>query len=79
MDGDSAQVETTAGHVKSAQPSQRGGFRSGGRGGHQPKSTWWTDYYDPSTNVNPWERLEQERGLQPRGPWMTWDEAKAKA
>ncbi|KXJ96518.1 hypothetical protein Micbo1qcDRAFT_210783 [Microdochium bolleyi] len=59
-----------------AGPAGRGGFR--GRGPQQ-KSTWWIDYYDPSSNINPWERLEQERGLQPRGPWMSWDEAKSKA
>ncbi|KAK7752612.1 hypothetical protein SLS62_005381 [Diatrype stigma] len=60
-----------------------GGGR-GGRGGHQstrgsnrdPGKNWWDDYYDPSSNVNPWERLEQDRGMKPRGVWMSWDEAK---
>ncbi|RYP80664.1 hypothetical protein DL769_002346 [Monosporascus sp. CRB-8-3] len=60
--------------------ASRGG--RGGRGGHQSardrdgdKGEWWEDYYDPSSNVNPWERLEHDRGLKPRGPWMSWEEA----
>ncbi|RYP75973.1 hypothetical protein DL771_002045 [Monosporascus sp. 5C6A] len=60
--------------------ASRGG--RGGRGGHQSardrdgdKGKWWEDYYDPSSNVNPWERLEQDRGLKPRGLWMSWEEA----
>ncbi|RYO85904.1 hypothetical protein DL766_003964 [Monosporascus sp. MC13-8B] len=60
--------------------ASRGG--RGGRGGHQSardrdgdKGKWWEDYYDPSSNVNPWERLEHDRGLKPRGLWMSWEEA----
>lgn len=64
-------------------PGTRGGGR-GGRGGYQSGrgrdrdqgKKWWEDYYDPSSNVNPWERLEQDRGLKPRGQWMSWEEAK---
>ncbi|KAI2617300.1 hypothetical protein GGS26DRAFT_408110 [Hypomontagnella submonticulosa] len=60
------------------------GSRGGGRGGSQPHrgqgrdpgKNWWDDYYDPSSNVNPWERLEHTRGLEPRGSWMSWEEAK---
>ncbi|KAI1761569.1 hypothetical protein GGR53DRAFT_20533 [Hypoxylon sp. FL1150] len=37
---------------------------------------WWEDYYDPRSNVNPWESLEQKNGLEPRGLWMTWEESK---
>ncbi len=63
-------------------PGTRGG--RGGRGGYQSahgrgleqNKKWWEDYYDPSSNVNPWERLEQDHGLKPRGCWMTWEEAK---
>ncbi|KAI1433475.1 hypothetical protein GGR50DRAFT_503550 [Xylaria sp. CBS 124048] len=40
-------------------------------------SMWFDDYYDPSFVVNPWEALEKSKGLEPRGPWMTWEEAKA--
>lgn len=31
---------------------------------------WYVDYYDPSSNQNPWERLEQAKGLAPVGPWL---------
>lgn len=51
-----------------------GGRRSGRPIGHQ----WWDDYYDPSVNVNPWEKLEKQLGLQPRGPWLSWEESKGK-
>ncbi|KAH7040053.1 uncharacterized protein B0I36DRAFT_343856 [Microdochium trichocladiopsis] len=59
--------------------ARRGGGGTRGRTGQPAKPNWWADYYDPSSNINPWERLERERGLQPRGPWMTWEEAKSKA
>ncbi|KAK3344332.1 hypothetical protein B0T25DRAFT_323933 [Lasiosphaeria hispida] len=50
----------------------RGGRGGGGRGGfgHDTGRQWWTDYYDPSSNENPWERLEQTRGLEPVGTWL---------
>ncbi|XXG97876.1 hypothetical protein Hte_004190 [Hypoxylon texense] len=44
--------------------------------GREPAEKWWEGYYDPSSNVNPWERLEQTKGLEPRGKWMSWEEAK---
>lgn len=31
---------------------------------------WYVDYYDPSSNQNPWERLEQAKGITPVGPWL---------
>ncbi|UNI19889.1 hypothetical protein JDV02_006033 [Purpureocillium takamizusanense] len=31
---------------------------------------WYEDYYDPSSNENPWERLESSMGLLPRGSWL---------
>lgn len=31
--------------------------------------TWYQDYYDSLSNSNPWEKLEQNLGLQPRGIW----------
>ncbi|KAK8094673.1 hypothetical protein PG997_001358 [Apiospora hydei] len=37
---------------------------------------WWNDYYDPAFNTNPWEKIEKARGLQPRGPWLSYDESK---
>jgi hypothetical protein len=39
------------------------------RGGHE-KRIWYTDYYDPSSNKNPWEWLEKARGLNPVGTWL---------
>jgi len=31
---------------------------------------WYVDYYDPSSNQNPWERLEQAKGLASIGSWL---------
>ena len=36
---------------------------------------WWTDYYDRSSNENPWERLEKARGLEPVGSWIATAES----
>jgi hypothetical protein len=38
------------------------------RGQHNPN--WYIDYYDPSSNANPWERLEKRKGLEPVGSWL---------
>ncbi|KAK3344820.1 hypothetical protein B0H65DRAFT_186572 [Neurospora tetraspora] len=54
------------------------GVGVGGRGGHgghghgrgDPSKPWYTDYYDPSSNENPWERLEQQRGMEAVGSWL---------
>ncbi|KAI5864031.1 hypothetical protein GGS23DRAFT_479484 [Durotheca rogersii] len=54
----------------------RGSDRSFGRQRNEPKK-WWDDYYDPKSNTNPWERLEQANGLQPRGTWMTLEASRA--
>ncbi|RKU43880.1 hypothetical protein DL546_005276 [Coniochaeta pulveracea] len=40
-----------------------------GRGGHE-RRMWYTDYYDPSSNENPWEGLEKAGGLIPVGTWL---------
>jgi len=40
---------------------------------------WWEGYYDPSFITNPWEKLEQVNDIEPRGWWLSWEEAKAKA
>ncbi|KAI0007264.1 hypothetical protein F4779DRAFT_519829 [Xylariaceae sp. FL0662B] len=63
-------------------PGSRGGQggRQANRGhGRDMGKEWWEDYYDPSSNVNPWERLERFKGLETRGSWMAWEEAKAQA
>ncbi|KAI1130779.1 hypothetical protein F5Y10DRAFT_108149 [Nemania abortiva] len=57
----------------------------GGRGGRQRHvnrddrsgNKWWEGYYDPAFIVNPWDKLEKANGLEPRGTWVTWEEAKA--
>lgn len=54
----------------------RGGRGGRGGGGHDFHSSggvgdpWWEGYYDARMNENPWEQLEMERGLQPRGTWV---------
>ncbi|KAK1836056.1 hypothetical protein QBC39DRAFT_107750 [Podospora conica] len=55
-------------------PPAHGGRNHGGGHGRDPrdrKEPWWTEYYDPSSNENPWERLEQARGLEAApGGWI---------
>jgi hypothetical protein len=46
--------------VASSRPSHRGGPRN---------DNWYLDHYDPSFNVNPWAKLEREKGLEPLGKW----------
>ncbi|KAI0025781.1 hypothetical protein F4780DRAFT_225204 [Xylariomycetidae sp. FL0641] len=66
--GSANTTATTAGHERQRPHQSR--RRDSGR-------IWWEDYHDPSSNVNPWERLEQSLGLKPQSRWMSWDEAKA--
>ncbi|KAI1866239.1 uncharacterized protein JN550_007627 [Neoarthrinium moseri] len=56
----------------------RGGHRPGGRGGEREGHVWYEDYYDPTTNMNPWEKLEKDLGLKPTNSWLTWEESKAR-
>ena len=51
-----------------SQRHHRGGGQHPGRG--EPGHVWWEGYHDPSFNENPWEWLEKERGLEPRGTWI---------
>ncbi|KAH8175390.1 hypothetical protein LIA77_03808 [Sarocladium implicatum] len=37
------------------------------RGQHNP--LWYQGYYDPSSNANPWQRLEKKLDLSPRDTW----------
>ncbi|KAI4599124.1 hypothetical protein KJ359_002082 [Pestalotiopsis sp. 9143b] len=54
----------------------RGGPRGDARRGGQP---WYQDYYDPTANMNPWEKLEKQNGLEPLGnDWLSWEESKAR-
>ena len=57
------------------QEPARGGWRGrggggGGRGGGARNPDWSVDYYDPSSNENPWGRLEAAKGLEPVGSWL---------
>jgi hypothetical protein len=44
-------------------------YPGAGRGGHE-KRIWYADYYDPSSNENPWEWLEKARDMKPVGTWL---------
>lgn len=58
------------------QNHQHGRGGQGGSHGAGPGSIglggapWWEGYYDAKMNENPWEKLERERGLLPRGTWV---------
>lgn len=45
--------------------------------GHQEENAhrrpWFEGYYDPSSNENPWKRLETSLGLQSKGSWISRD------
>ena len=45
--------------ASSSRPAQRG----------QRNERWFIDYYDPTFNENPWERLEKQKGLVPLCKW----------
>ena len=54
----------------------RGGYQSGRGMGREPGKMWYEDYYDPSSLINPWERLEKAKGLESMGQFVSWEEAK---
>ncbi|KAK4122864.1 hypothetical protein N657DRAFT_681819 [Parathielavia appendiculata] len=76
-------LNTTAWTTMTSNRGGRGGARGGGRqaqgGGHNP--LWYVDYYDSSSNENPWEGMEKYKGLAPVGSWVPryWDTAAAAA
>ncbi|KAG0645304.1 hypothetical protein D0Z07_8901 [Hyphodiscus hymeniophilus] len=53
--------------IASSRTNHRGGPRN---------ENWYLDYYDPSFNENPWERLEKEKGLEPLGNWRKLQDSK---
>jgi hypothetical protein len=59
--GNSRNTFSDTASIGSSRPSQRGDPRN---------ENWYLDYYDPSFNENPWERLEKEKGLQK--PLWNW-------
>jgi hypothetical protein len=58
----------------------RGGGQSSRGGGHHHggHGSWWVDYYDPTANMNPWEKLEKDRDMEPADSWLSWETSKAK-
>ncbi|KAK0706926.1 hypothetical protein B0T26DRAFT_680529 [Lasiosphaeria miniovina] len=61
--------------------SHRGG-RGGGSVSGNGRREWWINYYDPSSNENPWEHLERERNLRPAAgsswlalPWASGNQS----
>ncbi|KAH6984640.1 hypothetical protein BKA56DRAFT_671127 [Ilyonectria sp. MPI-CAGE-AT-0026] len=71
-----AQVRPASLPQRPAAPS--GGFATGHQAPFQPRrhqdspsqGSWYEGYYDPSTNENPWDRLEKARGLSSVGSWL---------
>ena len=61
----------------SSNPSGRSGRQRHMNRDSQSGTKWWEDYYDPAFITNPWDTLEKARGLEPRGLWISWEEAKA--
>ncbi|KAK4042008.1 hypothetical protein C8A01DRAFT_14329 [Parachaetomium inaequale] len=56
-----------------------GGARGGGAGRGGPHNPlWYVDYYDASSNENPWEGMEKFKGLEAVGTWLSrlWDREK---
>lgn len=54
-----------------ARPPANASQQHRGAGRHQGRERdWWTNYYDPSSNENPWEILERKEGLEPVGSWL---------
>lgn len=58
------------GHQQHGKPSGR--HESHARG-HNP--LWYQGYYDPSSNHNPWEKLEEKLQLIPKGTWLARGDA----
>ncbi|KAI1750203.1 hypothetical protein F4782DRAFT_256780 [Xylaria castorea] len=64
--------------VAGGQPSRdgRGGPQRNMNRDNHSGTKWWEGYYDPAFIVNPWDKLEKANGLEPRGAWVSWEEAK---
>jgi hypothetical protein len=39
-----------------------------------PGAPWYEGYYDSLSNRNPWEKLENTMGLQPKGTWISHEQ-----
>ncbi|KAI1740976.1 hypothetical protein F4680DRAFT_77092 [Xylaria scruposa] len=64
--------------VAGGQPNRgsRGGTQRNMNRDNRSGVKWWEGYYDPAFIVNPWDKLEKANGLEPRGAWVSWEEAK---
>ena len=56
------------GFVGSAGRGSAGGDHQGR--GQDTGSPWYEGYYDPSSNENPWWKLEKSMGLESKGTWL---------
>lgn len=64
---DQVQQQPASRHAQMhSQHAGRGSKRAAERSVGTP---WWEGYYDAKMNENPWEKLERQRGLEPRGVW----------
>ncbi|KAG5986776.1 hypothetical protein E4U43_005362 [Claviceps pusilla] len=54
-------------------------FRPGKPAQRSHNELWYKDYYDSTSNENPWERLEKAMGLETKGIWVSRSEGAAAA
>ncbi|CAK7229354.1 hypothetical protein SCUCBS95973_007192 [Sporothrix curviconia] len=65
-----------ASQISSVDGHSQGSWQARGHGhghshGHGHQRDWWTGYYDPTSNENPWARVEANLGLSPcEGSWL---------
>ncbi len=70
---DTANSNRGRGGLSQGQRGGHGGLPSrgghGGGGGYR-NPLWYVDYYDASSNENPWEGMEKFKGLEAVGKWV---------
>ncbi|KAG5951353.1 hypothetical protein E4U53_003283 [Claviceps sorghi] len=54
-------------------------FRPGKPAQTSHNELWYKDYYDSTSNENPWERLEKAMGLETKGTWVSRSSSTAAA
>ncbi|KAG6008510.1 hypothetical protein E4U21_004350 [Claviceps maximensis] len=62
------------GGVSSEKHGHAARFRPGKPAQTQHNELWYVDYYDSTSNENPWERLEKAMGLETKGLWVSRSE-----
>ncbi|KAF5024677.1 hypothetical protein F66182_3247 [Fusarium sp. NRRL 66182] len=75
LDGDDDSAQQLPAQARPAALPQRPAPAAAPRQGQpsaprEVRDTWYVGYYDPTSNQNPWERLEKARGLETRGTWI---------